>query len=74
MDHHTRILQERIEVASLSSGRNQPLERIGDRQHEQKKSDTDEAHHAENTRPCGLGKMRGEQRDRKHPDGQDQRP
>ncbi len=74
MQDHARILQQRIQIAAVGRGGNQPLERIRNRQHEQEKSQADESHHAENPRTHRRGQLAREERDGHHPDGQDQGP
>ncbi len=50
VDHHARVLQQRIQIAPVGRRREQALERIRRRQHEEQEPDADQPHHAEHAR------------------------
>ena len=50
MNRQRRILQQRIEIAAIGSGRKQTQERIGGSQRKQQETDADQAEHAQNPR------------------------
>ena len=59
VDHHARVLQQRIQVAAVGGGGQQALERVRGEQHEEQEPDAHQAHHAEHARdacaPAGGG-------------------
>ena len=74
MEHHARVLQQRIEVAALGDRGQQALEGVRGEQHEGVEADADQAHHAENARHHGLRQGAREHAHRQHPDGHHQHP
>ncbi len=74
MDHHARVLQQRIQVASLLGGGDEALEGIGSNQDEEQESQAHEAHDAQHSRDEALGQRAAEDGDREGPPGEHQRP
>ena len=74
MGDHAEILQQRVQIAPLFRGRDQPLERARRQQDEQQESDADQTHHAQDPRHHRLRQMAAEHADGEHPEAQDQQP
>ena len=74
VQHHAGVLQQRIQVAAVGRGRQQPVEGIRREEQESEESRADQSHHAEHARHYFLGKMRAEEAHRRHPDAEHQRP
>ena len=74
VEHHARVLQQRVEVAALGGHREQPVERVGGDQHEQQEADGDEAHHAEHARHHLVGQVLARQRHGDRPPGEHEHP
>ena len=74
MQDHADILQQRIQVAPVRGGRNQPLERVRGEQHEGEKTHAYQPHHSYSAGHEFLGQMPAEARDRDGPPGEDQQP
>jgi hypothetical protein len=62
MKHHARVLQQRIQIATLGSSRKQPLEGIGGGQQEQQEAGQQQAHDGQHARQQRLGQVRAAQR------------
>jgi hypothetical protein len=74
MDHHARVLQQRIEVAPVGRRREQAVERVRGEQHEGEEPGADETHDAEHARRHLLGEVGAEEAHRGHPDAEHQAP
>ena len=74
MEHHARILQQRIQVAAVGRRRKQAVERVRREQHEEQEAEADEAHDAEHARDHLVGQMAAPQRDRDRPPAEHQHP
>ena len=74
MDHQTRVLQQRVQIAPVHRRRQQTIERIGCEQHEQQEAGGDQTHHTDHARHHLLRQMAAECGDRNRPHGKDERP
>ncbi len=74
MDDQPRILQQRIEVATLQRHRKQPRKRVGGEQQERQKPDADQRHDAEHARDHMRRQLPRPDRHRAGPQPQHQRP
>ena len=50
VDHHPRVLQQRVELAAFRRGRDEPVERVRRRQHEEQEAEREQAHDGEDAR------------------------
>ena len=71
---HSRILQQRIQVAAVGGHREQPLERVRGEQHEKQEAEAHEAHHAEHAGDHFVGQVTALERDRERPDREHEHP
>ena len=69
MDHHARILQQRVQVAAVERGREEALERVGGEQRESEEAGADQAHDAEHARRDLVGQLARAQGDGEGPAG-----
>jgi hypothetical protein len=74
MDDHSRVLQQRVEIAAIRRQRNHPLEGIRGEQEEQQKADADEPHDRYHARQQRQGQIAGEHRYREAPAAEHQCP
>ncbi len=74
MQHHGRILQQRVEIAPIEGHRKQAVERIRGKQHEREEADVHQSHHAEHARDHIVRKTTAEHAHRDHPHSEYQRP
>jgi hypothetical protein len=52
VDHHARVLQQRVQVAAVQRRRHQALERVGGQQHEQQEADATSPSRRARAPPC----------------------
>ncbi len=74
MNHHAGILQQRVEIAAVGGGRDQPLERVRREQQEQQESGAQKAHDADHPRHHRVRQAAAENRDGDGPQRQHQHP
>ena len=74
MDHHPRILQQRIQVASFGRGRHQPVERIRGEEQEEQESHAHPTHHRDHPGEQHRRQVAREERDGERPAGEHQCP
>ncbi|MCY1237629.1 hypothetical protein D9M72_503340 [compost metagenome] len=74
MEHHARVLQQRIEVAPGHCRRQQAHEGVGGKQQEQQEARADRAHHAQHACHRGQRQLAAVVRHRQRPQCQHQRP
>ena len=74
MDHHTRVLQQRVQITAFSRRRQQTLERIRGQQQKQKKADADQAQHADHTSHHGGRQVAAKDGDTDGPNVKHQHP
>jgi hypothetical protein len=74
VDHHARVLQQRIEVAPIRGRREQALEGVRGEQHEGEETGAHQAEHTEHARGHLVGQVRAEQAHREHPHAEHQTP
>ncbi len=74
MDHHPRVLEQRVELATFGGGRDQAVERVRRREQEEQEAEREQAHHGEDPGRDFLGQVAAEGGDRERPDRQHQQP
>ena len=74
MDHHARVLEQRVQVAPVGRRGEDPQKRVGGKQCEEEKPGAHDSHYAEHPRHHIVGEVAAEERHADRPYAEYQRP